>query len=158
MKNRVLAKRGLIPEPRPLRKAAWTLATDKVAWPCRVDMNLTIPKVLLYTRSLSLVLGSLGLHGVRRLRQQDPTRRNPKRKGGVRTMFSDVRILQRDVTFSDDVRVLAFGPHIVDQHLDDLLHGRHLLCRHLLCRHLLLAGLCDADQEEEECKNTPRHC
>ena len=70
-------------------------------------------------------------------------------------MFSDVRILQH-VTFSDDVRVLAFGPHIVDQHLDDLLHGRHLLCRHLLL------AVCDADQEEEEeeeeeCKNTPRH-
>ena len=59
-------------------------------------------------------------------------------------MFSDVRILQH-VTFSDDVRVLAFGPHIVDQHLDDLLHGRHLL------------AVCDADHEEGECKNMPRH-
>ena len=155
MANRVLAKRGLIPEPRPLRKVAWALATDKVAWPCRVDIwTDAMPKfVLLDTRSyLSLVLGSLGLHGVRQLRQRDPTRKNPKRKGGgVRTMFSDVRILRTHVTFSDDVRVLAFGPHIVYQHLDDLLRTG---------RHLLLAGLCDADQEEveeEECNNTPRH-
>ena len=118
MKNRVLAKRGLIPEPRPLRKAAWTLATDKVAWPCRVYMD----------------------------------------------GYTDVRILQR-VSLSDDV--LAFGSHIVDQHLDDLRthhlreHLDDLLREHLddLLRHLLLA-VCDADEEEveeEESKNTPRH-
>ena len=80
----------------------------------------------------------LGLHGVRRLRQRDRTRKtNPKRTG-----------LQRRGTFSDGgVRGPPIGPHIVDQRLDDLLHGRHL-------------AVCDADEEEveeEECKNTPRH-